>query len=95
MKHYQPNRQLNSKSAKPGEDCFTILHNRRFPEVAIGHSSTADSHKIYLTISIESAPCMMEVDTGLSKSLVSWDTLKKLVPTVMKKNLEALSSSAL
>lgn len=56
--------------------------------MAIHQSKTTASYKIYLTIAIEGAPCRMEVDTGSSKSLISWDTLKKLVPTITKRTLQ-------
>lgn len=56
--------------------------------MAIRHSSTTVSCKTYLMILIEGAPCRMEVDTGSSKSLISWNTLKKLVPTDTKNSLK-------
>lgn len=41
-----------------------------------------------LTVRIEGAPCLMEMDTGSATSIVSWSTIKCLVPKITKKQLK-------
>lgn len=45
------------------------------------------SAKLLMTVKIESAACQMEVDTGSSKSIISWSTMKKLLPDLQKSHL--------
>lgn len=50
--------------------------------------STSHTKKIHVTVLIEGSPCSMEIDTGSSLSIVSWATIRKLVPGISKKQLE-------
>lgn len=74
------------------EDCFTISRDRGHTAVSISHASAGSSKKIHLTVKIEGAPCRMEVDTGSSKSIIAWSTLKKLVPSLTKGHLNTCNT---
>ncbi|XP_026563421.1 uncharacterized protein K02A2.6-like, partial [Pseudonaja textilis] len=73
-------------------------HSRRFSEaqqreethqtVVIGHSSTTDARKVHVALLIEDQPCEMEVDSGSYLSMVSWRTIKHLVPTIRRNELD-------
>uniref|UniRef100_UPI0010A03C36 uncharacterized protein K02A2.6-like n=1 Tax=Podarcis muralis TaxID=64176 RepID=UPI0010A03C36 len=45
--------------------------------------------KLNVTVLIEGAPCDMEIDTGSALSIVSWSTIKRLVPRVSKRQLDS------
>lgn len=66
----------------PKDYCFAISCDRTNPTVSVSHASSGHHQKIFLSVKIEGTPCRMEVDTGSSKSIIAWQTLKKLVPTI-------------
>ncbi|XP_026530759.1 uncharacterized protein K02A2.6-like, partial [Notechis scutatus] len=43
--------------------------------------------KIRVRVTIENRPCVMEVDSGSSLSMVSWKTLKQLIPDIRRQDL--------
>uniref|UniRef100_UPI00109F456C uncharacterized protein K02A2.6-like n=1 Tax=Podarcis muralis TaxID=64176 RepID=UPI00109F456C len=45
--------------------------------------------QLNVTVLIEGAPCDMEIDTGSALSIVSWSTIKRLVPRVSKRQLDS------
>lgn len=55
----------------------------------IGRATTASCNKIRATVYIEGAPCKMEVDIRSALFLVSWSTIKLLVPRIAKRQLDA------
>ncbi|XP_026557986.1 uncharacterized protein LOC113437293 [Pseudonaja textilis] len=57
--------------------------------VIIGHSNTVDARKMHVEVSIEGQPCGMEVNSGSYLSMVSWCTIKHLVPTIHRCELES------
>ncbi|XP_060541499.1 uncharacterized protein LOC117675782 [Pantherophis guttatus] len=69
------------------EDCFAIFRGRRVTELTTHRDSTTRSNKLFLTVKIEGVPCRMEVDTGSSKSIVSWTTIKEMMPSLQKNQL--------
>lgn len=77
------------------ENCFAISRGRRVTEVTT-HQRNPEVNKLILTVKIKGVACQMEVDTGSAKSIVSWSTIKKLMPTLRKSQLcLALSSFAI
>ncbi|XP_058031613.1 uncharacterized protein K02A2.6-like [Ahaetulla prasina] len=71
------NKKPQRKAFNRTDECYDINHA----------STTKPSNKIFLTVNLEGAPCKMEVDTGSSKSLISWTTLKRLLPKFSKNHL--------
>lgn len=61
---------------------------REYQHTTIGHSNVPNLEKIHITVLIEGFPCSMAVDTGSSLTIVSWNTIKKAVPELEKKQLE-------
>ncbi|XP_026562549.1 uncharacterized protein K02A2.6-like [Pseudonaja textilis] len=47
-----------------------------------------DARKVHVALSIEDRPCEMEVDSGSFLSMVSWRTIKRLVPTIRRNKLD-------
>ncbi|XP_026530779.1 uncharacterized protein K02A2.6-like, partial [Notechis scutatus] len=45
------------------------------------------SRKIRVRVTIEKRPCVMEVDSGSSLSMVSWKTLKQLISDILRQDL--------
>ncbi|XP_026544539.1 uncharacterized protein K02A2.6-like, partial [Notechis scutatus] len=43
--------------------------------------------KIRVKVAIENQPCVMEVDSGSSLSMVSWKTFKQLIPAIRRQDL--------
>ncbi|XP_026532364.1 uncharacterized protein K02A2.6-like, partial [Notechis scutatus] len=43
--------------------------------------------KIRVKVAIENRPCVMEVDSGSSLSMVSWRTFKQLIPDIRRRDL--------
>lgn len=74
---------------RQSKDCFTILKDQA--ETVIGQASLSLWKKIFLTIQLEGVPYCMEVDSGSSLSLVSWSTIKWLVPRITKRWLKPCS----
>lgn len=64
---------------------FAIIKDNHHAEMLIGQASFGLKKKIYLTVKLEGTTCYMEMDTGLSMSLVSWSTIKRLVSNIVKK----------
>lgn len=54
-------------------------------------STTVNKQKIRLTIHIEGKPCLMEIDTSSATSIVSWATIKHIVPKLAKRQLDPCS----
>lgn len=84
----RPEHQL----ALPKEDCFAITRTQ-CRQVSSAFSRSSDSKKIHLTLRIEDAPCHMEVDTGSSISILSWSTLRHLVPAITRAQLKEATTS--
>ncbi|XP_060539010.1 uncharacterized protein K02A2.6-like [Pantherophis guttatus] len=86
----QPNasRRLFQKTPKPSGDCFAVSKSNNAPAVSARQTRVSSNKKIYMTITIEGNPCQMEVDTGSSKSLISWHTLKQVAPNIQKRALQ-------
>ncbi|XP_060545241.1 uncharacterized protein K02A2.6-like [Pantherophis guttatus] len=83
------NGRLGRKGFPPSKDyCFAISRDRTIPSVSVSHASSGQHKKIFLTVQVEGRPCRMEVDTGSSKSILAWQTLKKLVPTISPEQLQ-------
>ncbi|XP_032069726.1 uncharacterized protein K02A2.6-like [Thamnophis elegans] len=70
------------RSAKAKMDCHAILRNSHH-----GLSCHQLQRKIQLTVLIEGKPCAMELDTGSATSIVSWSTIKRIVPQLSKRQL--------
>ncbi|XP_026526821.1 uncharacterized protein K02A2.6-like, partial [Notechis scutatus] len=49
--------------------------------------STYPVPKIRVKVAIENRPCVMEVDSGSSLSMVSWKTFKQLIPDIHRQDL--------
>ncbi|XP_032068760.1 uncharacterized protein K02A2.6-like [Thamnophis elegans] len=64
-------------------DCHAILRN-----ATQGLSCHQLQKKIQLTVTVEGKPCEMELDTGSATSIVSWSTMKRLVPQLSKRQLQ-------
>lgn len=80
----------NLKRTTPGsprESCFSISHGRRVTEVS-SRRRDGETKKLILSVKIEGVDCPMEVDTGSSKSIVSWSTLRRILPAVKKTQLQ-------
>ncbi|XP_060543046.1 uncharacterized protein K02A2.6-like [Pantherophis guttatus] len=56
--------------------------------IVIGHASAGRANKMAATVLIEGRPCRMEVDSGSSLSMVSWRTIKKLLPHITARDLK-------
>ncbi|KAG8135036.1 hypothetical protein E2320_008090 [Naja naja] len=62
---------------------------QNFPNIrAMRQASISSCKKIHVTVLIEVFPCCMEVDTGYSMTIVSWNTLKRSVPKISKRQLD-------
>ncbi|XP_026529758.1 uncharacterized protein K02A2.6-like, partial [Notechis scutatus] len=46
-----------------------------------------EEEDIRVEVAIENRPCLMEVDSGSSLSMVSWKTLKQLIPAIRRQDL--------
>lgn len=69
----------------PNPSTYRPRTDRRSSEIhMVAHPG---KQKIHLTVHIEGKPCVMEVDTGSATSIVSWSTLKWLVPSMSKRRL--------
>ncbi|KAG8141385.1 hypothetical protein E2320_007011, partial [Naja naja] len=79
------------KVPRLGEDCFTIQKDNCQFNPRVGQTNLSLKKKKFLAIKIEGQDCQMEVDTGSSLSLVSWSTIKRLVPKMAKKRLRPCS----
>ncbi|XP_058039420.1 uncharacterized protein LOC131198613 [Ahaetulla prasina] len=62
--------------------CFTASDST--DDVVSFATSTIPTNKIHLSVQLKGAQCDMEVDTGSSRSLIAWSTLKHLVPSLEK-----------
>ncbi|XP_058024074.1 uncharacterized protein K02A2.6-like [Ahaetulla prasina] len=89
-----PSSYSRSSKMKPGRrgNWASEARDNEHSEVAITHAtSISPCKKIYITVSLEGAPCQMEVDTGSSRSLIAWATVRKLVPSFSKSRLQPCS----
>ncbi|CAI5796532.1 XP_034969502.1LOW QUALITY PROTEIN: uncharacterized protein K02A2.6-like [Podarcis lilfordi] len=75
------------QSAK--ESCFTLTNCRCTSGTTIGQTDSPTRRKLNVTVLIEGAPCDMEIDTGSVLSIMSWSTIKRLVPRVSKRQLDS------
>ncbi|XP_058023914.1 uncharacterized protein K02A2.6-like [Ahaetulla prasina] len=74
-----------TRSRKPFNKPFA----RRTECHEVNHATaTKASNKLYLTVNLEGVPCKFEVDTGSSKSLISWAALKQVIPKLSKSHLK-------
>lgn len=83
------NSKQQHRADKTEEDCFTIYKEVAQHEAIIGQASDNLKKKFFLSVLIEDRPCQMELDTGSSVSIISWATLTKLVPSMVKSRLTA------
>lgn len=58
---------------------------------AIVRQTRNSNKKIRLIVQIEGVPCQMELDTGSLTSIVSWSTMKRLLPKLSKHRLQSCS----
>lgn len=82
---------VNKRKKAPGhrKECFAIGHDYATTPVAIRHAfASVPANKIYLMVDVEGAPCRMEIDTGSSKSLIAWATLKELLLDLTQQRLQ-------
>ncbi|KAG8132919.1 hypothetical protein E2320_010735 [Naja naja] len=86
-----PTKGTRRKFLKLGEDCFTIQRDNYPINPRIGPTNLSIKRKKFLTVNIEGQNCQTEVDTWSSPSLVSWSTIKRLVPEMSKKRLRPCS----
>ncbi|CAI5796320.1 Hypothetical predicted protein [Podarcis lilfordi] len=75
------------QSAK--ESCFALTNCRCPSGTTIGQTDSPTRRKLNVMVLIEGAPCDMEIDTGSTLSIVSWSTIKRLVPRVSKRQLDS------
>ncbi|XP_032078769.1 uncharacterized protein K02A2.6-like [Thamnophis elegans] len=71
------------RSAKARRDCHAILRNSNH-----GPLLPPSAKKIQLMVTLEGKPCEMELDTGSATSIVSWSTIKRLLPQLSKRQLQ-------
>ncbi|XP_032069854.1 uncharacterized protein K02A2.6-like, partial [Thamnophis elegans] len=71
------------RTKKARTDCHAILRNSN-------HDLSCHllQKKIQLAVTIEGKPCEMELDTGSATSIVSWSTIKRLLPQLSKRQLQ-------
>ncbi|KAG8136143.1 hypothetical protein E2320_009114 [Naja naja] len=67
------------------EDCSTITRACHSADSLFTHSCQLCTNKIHVTVFLEGKACQLDVDTESFLSIVSWSTLKKLVPAITKK----------
>ncbi|ETE72046.1 Sodium/bile acid cotransporter 7, partial [Ophiophagus hannah] len=84
------------REKQPGSCWNQATRNRRGKEatngrdethqaVAVGHFNTTNARKIHVQITIEG---WMEVDSGSYLSMVSWATIKRLIPDISRKQFK-------
>lgn len=56
--------------------------------MTVWHSNACDADKYHLTVNIKGSPCSMELGIGSFFTIVSWQTLQELIPTMEKKQLQ-------
>ncbi|XP_032072036.1 uncharacterized protein K02A2.6-like [Thamnophis elegans] len=78
----RPHRPRTEGSKKARVDCHSILRNSHH-----GLSCNQLQRKIQLKVMVEGKPCEMELDTGSATSIVSWSTIKRIVPQLSKRQL--------
>lgn len=81
------NRRAQQKPQKQGEECYTVSKGTCWAEPFIRQANFTYLKKINVTVLIKGAPCRMEVDTRSSMTIISWSTIKKLVPRLSKSQL--------
>ncbi|XP_058032586.1 uncharacterized protein K02A2.6-like [Ahaetulla prasina] len=90
----KPNPQLKPKQGARRlptrrDECHAVDREGIAADAAVSHASTAvPAHKIYLSVKLEGVPFKMEIDTGSSRSLVAWHTLRRLLPNFPKRRLQ-------
>lgn len=81
-------KQRKTKQAVRRENAVNPFPDTEVDAVGVSQASAAQSgSKIYIEVLLEAVSCRMEVDTGSSRSLIAWSTLKKLVPSFPKRRL--------
>uniref|UniRef100_A0A670K393 CCHC-type domain-containing protein n=1 Tax=Podarcis muralis TaxID=64176 RepID=A0A670K393_PODMU len=75
-------RKSKSSLQSAKESCFALTNCRCPSGTTIGQTDSPTRRKLNVTVLIEGAPCDMEIDTGSALSIVSWSTIKRLVPRV-------------
>ncbi|XP_032075671.1 uncharacterized protein K02A2.6-like, partial [Thamnophis elegans] len=81
----QQRRQQPTKPARRGDDCHTVSEPQEV-ETFINQASSGN-RKITANVHLAGQPCQMEVDSGSSRSLLSWDMFSYLCPTVSQNKL--------
>ncbi|ETE66563.1 hypothetical protein L345_07655, partial [Ophiophagus hannah] len=56
--------------------------------MTVGHSNMTNARKVHVQVTIEGQTCRMEVDSGSYLSMVSWATIKRLIPDISQKQLK-------
>uniref|UniRef100_A0A670I1V5 CCHC-type domain-containing protein n=1 Tax=Podarcis muralis TaxID=64176 RepID=A0A670I1V5_PODMU len=82
-------RKSKSSLQSAKESCFALTNCRCPSGTTIGQTDSPTRRKLNVTVLIEGAPCDMEIDTGSALSIVSWSTIKRLVPRVSKRQLDS------
>lgn len=76
------------RSPRTREDCYAIFQGHTQADTVIHQTTNPLKKKIRLTVRIEGTPCRMKVDMGSATSIVSWSTLKHLMPKIAKRRLK-------
>ncbi|XP_058020550.1 uncharacterized protein LOC131188905 [Ahaetulla prasina] len=86
---FKPANQQGARSAKqPGIGQFKKGAKLNQTTVRVGHASTRLEKKIFTKTYIEGVQCKMEVDTGSSIMIMSWDTIARDLPDIAKRQLQ-------
>ncbi|CAI5795659.1 Hypothetical predicted protein [Podarcis lilfordi] len=84
-----PTRKSKSSLQSAKESCFALTNCHCLSGTTIGQTDSPTRRKLNVTVLTEGAPCDMEIDTGSALSIVSWSTIKRLVPRVSKRQLDS------
>ncbi|XP_060545570.1 uncharacterized protein K02A2.6-like [Pantherophis guttatus] len=79
--HRRPNRDGGNRKGAKFEDAGAYT-------IRITETCTSPGEKTYTTVEIEGRECQMEIDTGSPISIMSWENLKKIIPSARKRQLQ-------
>ncbi|XP_060547811.1 uncharacterized protein K02A2.6-like [Pantherophis guttatus] len=79
--HRRPNRDGGNQKGAKFEDAGAYT-------IRIAETCTSPGEKTYTTVEIEGRECQMEIDTGSPISIMSWENLKKIIPSARKRQLQ-------
>nr|XP_034959630.1 uncharacterized protein K02A2.6-like [Zootoca vivipara] len=83
-----PSRKAKPSLRSTNESCFALTNCHCSSGTPIGQANSLTQRKLHVTVLIEGASCDMEIDTGSAMSIVSWSTLKRLLPRLSKRQLD-------